>query len=149
MSFLESLSFIKKTIEDKLWILGGDFNLIKNLEVKKGAIRNLNPASVHFNNLIDTLDLLYVRTSNGIFTWNNKQAGDKGIACRLDLFLISESIMMAGGELRAVVLPVAGSANWPIILEWENMGVNPHRTFRFEKFWLLLKDVHEKPQEWW
>ena len=69
LSFLDSLTFIKKTSEDKPWILRRDFNLIKNIEEKKGDIWNLNHASVHFNDLIETLDL---RTSNGIFTWNNK-----------------------------------------------------------------------------
>ena len=63
---------------------------------------------MHFNDLIETLDLIDVTTSNGIFTWNNKRDGDRGIACRLDRFLISKSIMMERGELRAVVLPAAG-----------------------------------------
>ena len=49
-------------------ILGGHFNLIRNVEEKKGGIRNLNPTSVHFNELIDTLDLIDVRISNSIFT---------------------------------------------------------------------------------
>ena len=31
--------------------------------------------------------------------------GDRGIACRLDRFLVLESIMMNGVELKAVVLP--------------------------------------------
>ena len=55
MSFLDSLSVIKEIVDEKPWILGGDFNLIKNLEEKKGGIRNLNPASDQFNELIDDL----------------------------------------------------------------------------------------------
>ena len=42
LSFLDSPNFIKKTSEDKPWILGGDFNLIGTLEEKKGGIQNLN-----------------------------------------------------------------------------------------------------------
>ena len=87
-SFLDSLSNIKEIARDKSWTLGGDFNLIRNLEEKKGGIQNLNPASAQFNDLIDDLNLIDVRTSNGIFMWNNKQDGDRGIACRLDRFLI-------------------------------------------------------------
>ena len=109
VSFLDLLVVIKDISDDKPWILGGDFNLIMNLEEKKGGIRNLNLASVYFNVLIDTLDLIDVRTSNGIFAWNNKKVGDRGIACWLDLFLIYESIMLARGELRAVVLPPTAS----------------------------------------
>ena len=83
-TFLESISDIKALVEDKAWILGGGFNMIRNLDEKKGGIRNLNYASNHFNAIINDLNLIDVRTSNGIFTWNNKQEGDKGIACRLD-----------------------------------------------------------------
>ena len=78
-----------------------------------------------------------VRTNNGTFTWNNKRIGDKGVAFWLDRFLVSESIMMAGGELRVVVLPSVGSDQWPIILEWESVRVNLQRPLSFEKFWLL------------
>ena len=123
--------------------------MIRNLEDKKGGIQNLNPTSAQFNELIDGLELIDVRTSNGIFMWNNKQDGDRGIACRLGHFLISESIMMANGELRAVVLAMVGSDHWPISLEWDNVGINSHRPFRFENFWLLQMDFHEKLKEWW
>ena len=105
--------------------------------------------STLFNNTIIDLDLIDVRTSNGIFTWNNKQTEDIGIACRLDRFLFSESVMMAGGNLKAIVLPVARSNHWPISLEWDNVGVNPRRPFRFEKFWLLQPDFQEKLKGWW
>ena len=149
LSFLDSLSVINEIADDKPWILGGDFNLIRNLEEKKGGIWNLNPASAQFNELIDDLNSIDVRTSNGIFTWNNKQVGDRGITCRLDHFLISESIMVAGGELRAVLLPTTSLDNWPISLEWENVGINPCKPFIFENFWLLQTDFHEKIWEWW
>ena len=121
--------------------------MIRNLDEKKGGIQNLNSASNHFNAIINDLNLIDVKTSNGIFTWNNKQTGDRGIACRLDRFLISELVMMVGGDLKAVVLPSTGSDHCPISLEWENADVNPCRPFRFEKFWLLKPKFHEKLKE--
>ena len=57
--------------------------------------------------------------------------------------------MMVVGDLKGVVLLAAGLDHWPISLEWENAGVNPRRPFRFEKFWLLQPDFHEKLNEWW
>ena len=57
--------------------------------------------------------------------------------------------MMVGGNLKAVILPAAGLDHWPIRLEWDNGGVNPHRLFRFEKFWLLQPDFQEKLTDWW
>ena len=38
LSFLDSLSVIKEIADDKLWIVGGDFNLIMNLEEKRDGI---------------------------------------------------------------------------------------------------------------
>ena len=55
---------------------------------------------------------------------------------------------MNGGELKASVLPSAGSDHWPIKLEWENVGPNLRRPFRFEKFRLLQPNFQEKLKEW-
>ena len=106
---MESIFYLKSLVKDKSWIMGGDFNLIRNLDETKGGIRNLNTTSILFNNTINDLDLIDVQTSNGIFTWNTKQIGDRGIDYRLDRFFLSKSVMMGGGNLKAVVLPVAGS----------------------------------------
>ena len=88
--------------------------MVRIPEEKKGGIRNLNPISEYFNEVIANLDLVDVRMSNSIYTWNNKRTRDRSIACRLDHFLVLESIMMEGGELIAVVPPLAGSDHWPI-----------------------------------
>ena len=134
---------------NRAWIIGGDFNLKKNLGENKGVIHILKPASTLFNNTISDLDLIDVKNSNGLFTWNNKQSGDRGISCRLDRFLLLESVMMASCNLKAVVLATAGSDQWTISLEWEDIGVNPRTPFRFEKLWILQLDFHEKLKEWW
>ena len=148
-AFIESLIDLKPLVQNRAWIIRGDINLIRNLDEKKGGIRSLNIASTLFNNTISDLDLIDVRNSNGIFTWNNKQSGDRGISCRLDRLLLSESVMMDGGNLRAIVLPVAGSNHWPITLEWDNVRFNPRRPFRFEKFWILQPNFQEKLKNWW
>ena len=77
--------------------------MIRSLEEKKGGIHQINPISEMFNEVIDNLNLVDVRTTNGNFTWNNKITGDRGITSSLDLFLVSESVIMNGGELEAVL----------------------------------------------
>ena len=63
---------LKLALGGKPWILGGDFNLVKNIDEKKGGIWKLNPISEYFNEFIANLELVDVRTTNGTFTWNNK-----------------------------------------------------------------------------
>ena len=78
------------------------------MEENKGGITQLSPINDTFNDIINNLELIDVRTNNDTFTWNNKRTRDRGIACRLDRFLVSESIMKNEGELKAPVLPLAG-----------------------------------------
>ena len=129
MNFLESLRMLKLEAGIKPWFLGGDFNLVRNLDEKKGGIQKFNHANEYLNEVIENLELVDVRMTNGTYTWNNKKPGDRGISCRLDLLLVSESIIMKGGEMKAPVLPSAGSDHWPISLKWKNVGVNPCRPF--------------------
>ena len=133
----------------KPWILCEEFNLVRNLDKKKGGIRKLNPISEYFNEVIANLELVDVRMTNGTFTWNNKTTRDRGITYRLYWFLVYESIMKAGGELSVVVLPSGDSNHWPIDLDWESVGVNLGIPFRLEKLWLLQANFPEKLKEWW
>ena len=119
------------------------------LEEKKGGLRRLTQVNELFNQTIEDLALVDIRTANGSFTWHNNRAGDRSIACRLDRFLISEDIMMAGGELAAVVLPSSGSDHWSVILDWSIQVENLRRPFRFEKFWLLQPGFSDRMRDWW
>jgi hypothetical protein len=54
------------------WILVGDFNIITTLVEKKGGTRILDRDAEEFSALIDTMEMVDIRTNNGQFTWNNK-----------------------------------------------------------------------------
>lgn len=128
-------------------MMGGDFNLIRNLDEKKRAVRQLNPNNERFRVVIEALNLVDLRTSNGLFTWNNKRSGDRSITSHLDRFLVSKSVLTWGGEISAMVLPSDGPDHWPIILDWINIGVNPQH--RFEPFWLLHLEFPNLLKSWW
>ena len=134
LEFLDSLHGLKEEANGLSWILGGDFNIIQSLEEKKGGLRRMTQVNELFNQTIEDLSLVDLRTANSTFTWHNNRTGDRSIACRLDRFLISEDIMMGGGQLSAVVLPSAGSDHWPIRLDWAIKVENLCRPFRFKNF---------------
>jgi len=58
-------------IGNSLWLFGGEFNIIRLLEVKKGGIRRIDQALANFDYIIDNLHLVDIPTKNGMFTWNN------------------------------------------------------------------------------
>ena len=67
-SFLESISFINSIVQDFLWIIEGEFNLIRYPLEKKWGICRLDAARRQFGNLISELDLVDVQPKNGLHT---------------------------------------------------------------------------------
>jgi exonuclease III len=148
-TFLRSLDYLPSLLKHKHWIIGGDYNLIRTLEEKKGGSRRLDQDTNDFNSLIDKLNLIDLEPTNGIFTWTNRRTGSHQIACKLDRFLISDSLMMEGLAMEASILNTHGSDHWPIQL-WIEVPATPGRKpFRFEQFWLNHPDFEAKIQDWW
>lgn len=115
-AFLRSLENLATLTRGNRWILGRDFNMICNLDEKRGGTHRLEAESRDFQRLIDNLSLIDTDTSNGTFTWTNPITGSHQIACRLDRFLLSDSLMLEGTTLEASILDIHGSDHWPIQL---------------------------------
>jgi exonuclease III len=106
--------------------------LIRNLDEKRGGIRHLEPESGDFQNILDNTNLIDLETSNGTFTWTNRRTKMHQIACRLDRFLISDSLLLEGTTLEVSILDFHGSDHWPIQL-WLDVSATPgKKPFRFE-----------------
>jgi hypothetical protein len=52
-AFLRSLRYVASLAQYKNWTVGGDFNIIRSLEEKRGGSRCLDRDSGDFNTLID------------------------------------------------------------------------------------------------
>ena len=148
-SFLGFLQWIQGLAGQEPWVLGGDFNLIANLEEKKGGQRALDNFQEAFRECLARGPLVDVETGNGWFTWNNKRGGEHLVASRLDRFLVAENIMHSTGDFMAAVLPANGSDHWPISLHWDGTGSPRGKPFRFESFWMEHKDFKDLVGQWW
>ena len=105
---LLDLENIKEQTNNLHWILAADFNIITILAEKKGGNQRLDRDAEEFTAFIDTMELVDIRTSNGQFTWNNKILSHYQVAMRLDIFLVSESIIIQGLPLDCSILPWRG-----------------------------------------
>eukprot|EP00253_Pinus_taeda_P003282 PITA_03282 len=135
LRFIDSLMDLKARYADIPWILSGDFNMIKSLSEKKGGTRNISKDSLAFQNFMDSMKLVDIVSSNGLFTWNNKR-GESLVASKLDEFIISKDLMLNNKEMAASILPFGGSDHWPVQLEVKGIGTPRNRPFRFENIWL-------------
>ena len=55
---------------------------------EKGGTRTLNKGSLAFQSFMDTMKLVDIDLSNGLFTWNNRRGGESLVASKLDRFII-------------------------------------------------------------
>jgi exonuclease III len=131
-AFLRNLEFLDTLNPHNKWIIGGDFNIIRSLEEKRGGSRRLDQETNNFNRFIDKHRLIDLETINGIHTWTNKRTGTHQIACRLDQFLISDSLMLEGTTMEASILDIPGSNHWPIQLWLDVPTATGKKPFRFE-----------------
>eukprot|EP00253_Pinus_taeda_P031484 PITA_31484 len=74
--FLRNIQEVRRIIPDNLWIVAGDFNLIRDLGEKKGGVRRQDQSMEEFNELITELRLVDTPATNGVFTWNNRRGSD-------------------------------------------------------------------------
>ena len=91
--FLDSLRALRLLHQEKYWLIGGNFNLILNLNEKKGGTHREDPEMESFRDLLTDLHLVDIPTKNGIFTWNNRRGESHQIASHLDRFLASKELI--------------------------------------------------------
>eukprot|EP00253_Pinus_taeda_P003921 PITA_03921 len=111
--FLDSLMDFRERYMEIPWIMGGDFNMIKSLSEKKGGTRTLKDA-LAFQSFRDTMKLVDIVSSNGLFTWNNRRGGGSLVSSKLDKFIILEDLILNDKGMEARILLFGGSDHWPI-----------------------------------
>ena len=131
------------------WILGGDFNMIKSLSKTKGGTKTLGRDSIAFQNFLYDMRLVDTKTKNGTFTQNNKRGGTSQVASKLDMFIISEDLILTGLDLSALILPFGGLDPQPVQIEAYFIGTLRNKPLRFENIWLTHPDFISNIGKWW
>ena len=131
MNLLNHIDWFHNMHIDLPLIIGEDFNMISNLEEKKGGIKALLVKDMAFKDTINYYALVDIQTSSGFLTWNNRRGRAQQITKRLDHFLVFDKILTLGKMLDASVLPTAGLDHCPITLSWHSEGTPLHKPFRF------------------
>lgn len=127
--------------ESLLIILGGDFNLIRELQDKSNGIGDIGLMD-KLNEFIGRHQLRELVRARPRFTWTNKQ--ENPVMAKLDRLLIS-----TGWEARfplsfAWSLTRVGSDHSPIIMDSGEQREPRPKYFYFENQWLLIDGFREK-----
>jgi len=81
---LKDLQTTRRIFPGIPWIVGGDFNMIKTMEERRGGINRPDQNMEEFSEMITEQRLVDIPTINDIHTWNNQRGGRNQIASRLD-----------------------------------------------------------------
>ncbi|XVF04627.1 hypothetical protein REPUB_Repub05bG0100600 [Reevesia pubescens] len=98
------------------WCIGGDFNIVRNMDSKLGLAGNSTAMDL-FSNFITNGELLDLPTVGGLYTWSSNR--DNPIFCKLDRFLVSADWACLFDNLVKMVLPRSLSDHNPMMLSAE------------------------------
>jgi hypothetical protein len=79
--------------------------MILTLKEKRGGKKRLEQDSAKFQELLDLHKLIEIENGNATFTSMNKRTGPQQISCRLDHFLLSETLLLEGPLIESTILP--------------------------------------------
>eukprot|EP00253_Pinus_taeda_P009681 PITA_09681 len=126
--------------------MGGDLNLIRNIEEKMGGKYFSDPSRVALEEIIEAHKLIDIPPCNGKFTWSNKRVGTHNIKERLDRILIHESIAAEFSSIKSKIVHATASDHKPVVLKLErieNFGPIP---FKYNRNWDSKEDFKKEKE---
>lgn len=133
-----SLEADLSSIHSSRIILGGDMNLIRQVEEKYGGNFHADPSRDKLETITQLFNLIDIPLSNGKYTWTNKRAGPHNIKERLDRFLIQEGVAGNFQAIRSHIIHGTASDHKAVVLTLDkgiNLGPLP---FKYNKSWVAV-----------
>lgn len=77
------------------------------------------------------------------------RGGTAQVASILDIFIISEDLLLSSQSMTSWILPFGRSDHWPVQLEASFIGTLRNRSFRFKNAWLTHPNFISNIRNWW
>eukprot|EP00253_Pinus_taeda_P010799 PITA_10799 len=145
----DSITSDLQLAQDRNIFLGGDLNLIRNVDEKLGGNFFADPSRDSLETLIQVHNLIDIPPHNGKFTWSNKRIGIHNIKERLDRILVHEIIVAGFPSIKSKIIQASASDHKPVVLTLDkgrNLGPLP---FKYNKSWDSKEDFRKLVQDQW
>lgn len=129
--------------------MGGDLNLIRNIEEKIGGNFLADPSRDSLEAIIQTHNLIDIPPYNGKFTLSNKRIGIHNIKERLDRILIHERIVSGFSSVKSKIVHTSALDHKLVVLilnKGRNLGPLP---FKYNKSWDFKEDFRKFIKDHW
>ncbi|XP_011101356.1 uncharacterized protein LOC105179437 [Sesamum indicum] len=147
-SLWDSLSTIAIQCVDTPWLVGGDFNAVRDLSEICGASGDIRPAMEEFNYCIQNAGLLPLPMQGEWYTWHNCSASPRNLWKRLDRMLINDTWIARFPTSAYFSLTLRTSDHSPLVL----CGVRQQQfggMFRFDNYLTLSPKFIPSVQNVW
>ncbi|XP_058758041.1 uncharacterized protein LOC131631265 [Vicia villosa] len=131
----EKLLSLKEKFKDGEWIVGGDFNVVKDVKERRGKVGSVNNREAElFSEFIDKSTLVDIPCKGKKFTWFR---GDGKAKSRIDRFLLSSVVIDRWEVVGQVIGDRDISDHCPIWIKTDNANWGP-KPFKFNNEWFSL-----------
>ncbi|KAL2224829.1 UNVERIFIED_CONTAM: hypothetical protein Sindi_2936700 [Sesamum indicum] len=121
------------------WLIGGDFNAVRDLSEVCGTSGDIQTAMEEFNAAIQNTGLLPLPMQGECYTWHNHSATPRNLWKRLDRMLINDRWMARFPNTFYSVLTPRTSDHSPIVL-YEDRQQQYGGMFRFDNYLARLPE---------
>ncbi|KAL2240815.1 UNVERIFIED_CONTAM: hypothetical protein Sindi_0722700 [Sesamum indicum] len=130
------------------WLIGGDFNDVRDLSEVCGTSGDIRTAMEEFNAAIQNTGLLPLPMQGEWYTWHNHSATPQNLWKRLDRMLINDRWMARFPNAFYSVLTPRTSDHSPIVL-YEDRQQQYGGMFRFDNYLARLPELIPSVQNIW
>ncbi|XP_058752710.1 uncharacterized protein LOC131625893 [Vicia villosa] len=137
---------LKSKFTDREWVIGGDFNAIKNRRERNGSSA-LQPSCEwrEFAEFIDLSNLIDILCKGKKYSWFS---GDGRVRSRIDRFLVADKVVSKWGVVGQFVGDRDVSDHCPVWLVYDNSNWRP-KPFKFNNEWFANKDFLSFVEKEW
>ncbi|XP_049390321.1 uncharacterized protein LOC125854782 [Solanum stenotomum] len=148
---LELWENLENVIEDNHlpWVVGGDFNVIRNEEVKFGGLPVSNLETIDFEQCLSSCALEEIKFNGSKYTWWNGRIGETCIFKRLDIIMGNQKFFELLPALEETHLLRQGSDHAPLLVKCNTNSEPMIKPFKFLNFWTKHKDFKKIVEDNW
>ncbi|KAL2246942.1 UNVERIFIED_CONTAM: hypothetical protein Sindi_2546500 [Sesamum indicum] len=144
----DSMETIAMQSADIPWLVGGDFNTVRDLSEICGVSRDIRMAMEDFNTCIQNTGLLPLPMQGEWYTWHNCSAGPRNLWKRLDRMLINDRWMAQFPTSYYSSLTARTSDHSPMVLSGD-IQQQLGGMFRFDNYLALSPEFIPSVQQVW
>lgn len=136
-------------MDEEQTIICGDLNFSLGFRESWGSAAQIDSITDYMTSLLEQTNFVDVPMHKLLPTWRNRRVGDAALACRLDRFIMKDTLLKRLHHYKQWVGTGGISDHSPIYLEIQGPFKKPKAPFKFNHTWLKDPSYVKMISEYW